>query len=106
MTDVSRYFIIHNLAKDDADIIRYAALLRGTESAWQALSYGLESITIFAQVGGVYLNFGLWGLALLPAWLLLRDFGADRLADQERTEDLDVTDVQTTPNEKTNIDDA
>lgn len=57
-------------------MIRYAALLRGTESAWQALSYGLESVTVFGEVGGVYLNFGLWGIAVLPAWLLLRHFGA------------------------------
>lgn len=70
-----RYFIITNLAKDEPEIIRYAALLRGTESAWQALSYGLTAVEIIGQVGGVYLNFGLWGIAILPAWLVLRHFG-------------------------------
>jgi hypothetical protein len=70
------YFIITNLATDEASVIRYAALLRGTESAWQAVSYGLESVTIFAQVGGVYLNFGLWAIAIFPAWLVVRHFGA------------------------------
>ncbi|KAL2162498.1 hypothetical protein VTH06DRAFT_7412 [Thermothelomyces fergusii] len=69
------YFIIHNLARDEAEVIRYAALLRGTESAWQALSYGLESVAVFAEAGGVYLNFGLWAAAALPAWLVLRRFG-------------------------------
>jgi hypothetical protein len=49
--------------------------LRGTESAWQALSYGLTAVGIIGQVGGVYLNFGLWGIAILPAWLVLRHFG-------------------------------
>lgn len=39
---------------------------------WQ---YGLNSIEVFADVGGVYLNFGLWGLALLPAWLVVREIG-------------------------------
>jgi len=29
-----------------------------------------------AHVGGVYLNFALWGLAIFPAWLVLRHFGA------------------------------
>ncbi|KAK3997817.1 hypothetical protein QBC44DRAFT_338382 [Cladorrhinum sp. PSN332] len=72
------YFIIHNMAKDEAEIIRYAALLRGTESAWQALSYGLESLTIFAEVGGVYMNFGLWAVAILPAWLVIRQFGTSK----------------------------
>lgn len=30
---------------------------------------------IFADVGGVYLNFGLWALALLPGWLVIRSIG-------------------------------
>lgn len=72
-----RYFFIHNLATDDEDIIRHAALLRGTESAWQAVSYGLTSIPLFAQVGGVYFNFLLWGISLYPAWLVLRRFGTE-----------------------------
>ncbi|KAF8205200.1 hypothetical protein K438DRAFT_2014688 [Mycena galopus ATCC 62051] len=71
------YFFVMNLVKDEPEIIRYAALLRGTESAWQALSYGLTSLTIFAEVGGVYLNFALWGVAIYPAWLVLRRFGQD-----------------------------
>ena len=54
--------------------MRYAALLRGTESAWQAISYGLGSIKIFAEVASVYLNFGLWAVAILPAWLVIRHF--------------------------------
>lgn len=69
------YFLMGQIAKDEAEIIRYAALLRGTESAWQAVSYGLNSIPIFASVGGVYLNFGLWGISLVPAWLVVRHFG-------------------------------
>ncbi|ROW14210.1 hypothetical protein VPNG_04322 [Cytospora leucostoma] len=70
------YFIIQNLAGgDEALVIRYAALLRGTESAWQALSYGLESLTVFAEHGGVYMNFGLWAVAILPAWTVLRHIG-------------------------------
>jgi hypothetical protein len=37
--------------------------------------YGLNSVPIFAIVGGTYLNFGLWGLALLPGWLVVRQIG-------------------------------
>lgn len=70
------YFIIHNLSKDDAEVVRYTALLRGTESAWQALSYGLGSLTTFAEVGSIYINFGLWGISIFPVWLVLRHFGA------------------------------
>ena len=66
------------MAKDSDEIVRYAALLRGTESAWQAISYGVDSVKIIAQVGGVYLNFGLWAIAIVPAWLVIRHFGQDK----------------------------
>lgn len=58
-------------------MIRYSALLRGTESAWQALSYGLGSLWTFASVGGVYLNFALWAVSIFPAWLVIKHFGVD-----------------------------
>ena len=69
------YFLMGQLAKDEPEVIRYAALLRGTESAWQAVSYGLNSIPIMASVGGIYINFGLWAIATAPAWLVVRHFG-------------------------------
>ena len=69
------YFIIGRLAVDEPEVIRYAALLRGSESAWQAVSYGITSLTLFAEVGAVYWNFALWGVAIWPAWLVLREFG-------------------------------
>jgi hypothetical protein len=64
------------LAKDQGEVIRYAALLRGTESAWQAVSYGLTSLTLFAQVGAIYMNFLLWAIAIAPAWLVVRHIGS------------------------------
>ncbi|KAH8597503.1 cytochrome c oxidase subunit 1 [Bisporella sp. PMI_857] len=70
------FFIIGRISKSPQETIRLAALLRGTESAWQALSYGLNAIPIIAAVGGPYINFGLWGVSLLPAWLVIRTFGA------------------------------
>lgn len=73
------YFLIGQLATNEQEVIRFAALLRGTESAWQAISYGLNSVPVFASVGGVYLNFGLWGLSLFPAWLVIKHFGAHKL---------------------------
>jgi hypothetical protein len=69
------YFIVQNLAQNEEEVVRYAAILRGTESAWQAISYGVESVEIIGRVGGVYLNFGLWAVAIVPAWLVIRHFG-------------------------------
>lgn len=63
------------MAEDEGQVIRYAGLLRGTESAWQAVSYGLCSVTVFAQVGAIYINFGLLLAAIVPAWFVLRHFG-------------------------------
>lgn len=78
------YFVVQNLADDDESmVIRYSALLRGTESAWQALSYGLESLTVFGQHGGVYMNFALWAVALAPAWLVIREFGTRKESSLE-----------------------
>lgn len=37
--------------------------------------YGLNAVTIMASVGSVYLNFGLWALSLLPAWLVVKNVG-------------------------------
>ncbi|KAF1363432.1 hypothetical protein EJ07DRAFT_102370 [Lizonia empirigonia] len=72
------YFFIGQLAESEPEVIRYAALLRGTESAWQAISYGITSVTVFAEVGAVYWNFALWAVAIWPAWLVLREFGVEK----------------------------
>ncbi|KAK1917280.1 hypothetical protein P3342_012125 [Pyrenophora teres f. teres] len=80
------YFVIGNLAEDEEQVIRYAALLRGTESAWQAVSYGVTSIKVFAEVGAVYWNFALWGLSLWPAWVVISGFG-ERLTAIEQVDD-------------------
>lgn len=84
------YFLIGLIAKDEPEVIRAAGLLRATESASQAVSYGLNSIPIFGQVGGFYLNFGLWAVALLPAWMVVKDIGGrlgDKKVDREASVD-------------------
>ncbi|KAJ4298154.1 hypothetical protein N0V90_006053 [Kalmusia sp. IMI 367209] len=89
------YFFVTNLAKDEPQVIRYAALLRGTESAWQAVSYGITSVTVFAEVGAVYWNFALWGVAIWPAWLVLRRFGTgDEKVVEESDGQVSETGVQ------------
>ncbi|KAI8238950.1 hypothetical protein K4K56_013048 [Colletotrichum sp. SAR 10_98] len=71
------FFIIGQISDSPQETIRLSALLRGTESAWQALSYGLNAIPIFALVGGPYINFGLWGASIVPAWLVIRHLGTE-----------------------------
>ncbi|KAI9700234.1 MAG: hypothetical protein M1820_006902 [Bogoriella megaspora] len=83
------YFVVSNLAESQSEVIRIAGLLRGTESAWQAISYGVNSVAIMASVGGVYLNFGLWFASLLPAWLVVRKIGVS-LGDKKIERDAVV----------------
>ncbi|CAJ2513110.1 Uu.00g012290.m01.CDS01 [Anthostomella pinea] len=78
------YFIIAHIAKGEPEIVRFAALLRGTESAWQAISYGLSSVTVFAEVGAIYINLGLWALSIYPAWLVIRHIGAEAGSDERQ----------------------
>ncbi|VEU23611.1 DEKNAAC104770 [Brettanomyces naardenensis] len=78
------YFIVGNISDDEEEIIRITALLRGTESAVQAVSYGLSSITVFGQVGGTYLNFALWGIALLPTWHIIKHIGTKYDYDRDK----------------------
>jgi hypothetical protein len=39
-----------------------------------------------SSVGSTYLNFGLWAIALLPAWLVIKEIGVslgDRKVERE-----------------------
>ncbi|KAJ5320011.1 hypothetical protein PENANT_c051G04944 [Penicillium antarcticum] len=80
------FFLVGNLANDQEEVVRIAGLLRGTESAAQCVSYGLSSVNIMAAVGSVYLNFGLWAIAIIPAWLIVKQVGVafgDKKIDRE-----------------------
>jgi hypothetical protein len=49
------------------------------------------------QVGCIYMNFGLWALALVPSWLVIRQFGLhsdDKKVDREKRR-LDVDERKT-----------
>jgi hypothetical protein len=41
---------------------------------------------VFGEVGGVYFNLGLWAVAIYPAWLVLRHFGASKSQVEEGEE--------------------
>lgn len=83
------FFLIGQISKSPQETIRLAALLRGIESAWQALSYGLNAIPVIASVGSTYANFGLWAVALFPAWLVVRTIGVKRYNDESEYGDVD-----------------
>ena len=39
------------------------------------VSYGLASLSVMGEAGAVYLHFGLWAVAIIPAWFVVREFG-------------------------------
>lgn len=42
---------------------------------------------MFADVGGIYLNFGLWALALVPGWFVVKEIGVS-LGDRKLAREL------------------
>ncbi|GAA5840737.1 hypothetical protein JCM9279_001202 [Rhodotorula babjevae] len=82
------YFVCGTLVTEPADILRIGGLLRATESAAQAVSYGLNSLPAFQDIGASSLNFALWGCSLVPAWLIIRKIGVEYFgrAEKERRE--------------------
>ena len=69
------FWICGEIAETPEEVVRIAGLLRATESASQAVSYGLSSIPSFAHIGGAALNLGMWGVAVVPGWLIVRQIG-------------------------------
>lgn len=42
-----------------------------------------------AMVGGTYINFGLWAVSLLPAWLVVKEIGVT-LGDTKVKREIDA----------------
>jgi hypothetical protein len=74
------------------DATRAAGLLRAVESASQAVAYGTSSIASFAQLPSAALNFSLWGLAIIPAWIVVRNIGVEYFGPQNDESDDDGED--------------
>lgn len=69
------YWIMSALSPENSpELVRLASIVRGVESAGQALSYGVNATSwrLDAVAG---LNFGFYGICLLPAWSVIRHVG-------------------------------
>lgn len=45
------------------------------------------------RIGGTYLNFGLWGIAIVPAWFVIKEIGVtlgDRKLQREKGVEMTV----------------
>jgi len=68
------YWIIGSLAREAADIPRLTSYVRALESAGQTVSSGISS-TKTPLITALGINFGLWGIAVIPALLVVRKVG-------------------------------
>ena len=65
LTSLYLYYLIGNLANNPQEIIRLSAIMRGSESASEAVSYGLNAVNDLITIPNNAINFGLWAISLI-----------------------------------------
>ncbi|WYZ44608.1 hypothetical protein EsH8_VII_001044 [Colletotrichum jinshuiense] len=65
------YWLAGYMARDTAEIIRFTSTVRAVEAAGGAVASGISS-THAPLLAAVGVNFGLWGLALIPTYFVVR----------------------------------
>ncbi|KAK6215884.1 hypothetical protein LQW54_004064 [Pestalotiopsis sp. IQ-011] len=70
------FWTISFLAREPRETVRYMSLARGAEAAGQCISSGISS-TSAPLISALGVNFALWGLAVIPAWFVVRRIGLD-----------------------------
>ncbi|KAH7368707.1 major facilitator superfamily domain-containing protein [Plectosphaerella cucumerina] len=70
------YWMIGSLAREAADVPRLTSYVRALESAGQTISSGISS-TKTPLITALGINFGLWGVAIVPAYLVVSKIGVD-----------------------------
>jgi hypothetical protein len=62
------------MAKEPAEIVRYTSIARALEAAGQCIASGISS-TSAPLIASLGLNFAIWGIAVIPAYLVVRQVG-------------------------------
>ncbi|KAM5349018.1 hypothetical protein ACJ41O_008841 [Fusarium nematophilum] len=69
------YWLVGTVNKNGADLIRLSAVIRGVESAGQAISYGINSINTFALSGAVAVNLSFFAACIIPSAFVVLKVG-------------------------------
>jgi hypothetical protein len=80
------YWLIGTVNRDGGDIVRLSAVVRGVESAGQAMSYGINSIDTFKLSGAVAVNLSLFAACIIPSAFVIwnvGEFGGDQAQDNQ-----------------------
>ncbi|KAF2500056.1 MFS general substrate transporter [Lophium mytilinum] len=80
------YWLVGYMAKEHREIVRYTSVVRAVEAAGQCVASGISSTkTPLIRETGV--NFALWGLAVIPTYLVVKNIGVTLYgADGEKDE--------------------
>ncbi|ORY92770.1 major facilitator superfamily domain-containing protein [Leucosporidium creatinivorum] len=70
------FWTVGGLAKHPSEIIRFTSIVRGVEAAGGAVAAGIASrkISLVIPMG---VNFGLWAVAVIPAYFIIAQMGLD-----------------------------
>ncbi|OJJ53360.1 hypothetical protein ASPSYDRAFT_62003 [Aspergillus sydowii CBS 593.65] len=69
------YWLIGTVNRDGGDIIRLSAVVRGVESAGQAISYGINSIDTFLLSSAVAVNLSFFAACIVPSAFVIYRVG-------------------------------
>lgn len=62
------------MAKEPAEIVRYTSIARSLEAAGQCIASGISS-TSAPFIASLGVNFAIWGIAVIPTYLVVRRVG-------------------------------
>ncbi|EOO00311.1 putative duf895 domain membrane protein [Phaeoacremonium minimum UCRPA7] len=68
------YWLAGYMARDPAEIVRLTSTVRAVEAAGGAVASGISS-TKAPLIAALGVNFGLWGLAVVPTYFVVRTIG-------------------------------
>lgn len=88
------YWLIGTVNRDGGDIVRLSAVVRGVESAGQAISYGINSIDSFSLSGAVAVNLSFFAFCIVPSAFVIFRVG---IVDGVKVRDIEQDEVSQDP---------
>ncbi|OTB00538.1 hypothetical protein M426DRAFT_75715 [Hypoxylon sp. CI-4A] len=94
------FWLISFLAREPKEIVRYMSVARAAEAAGQCVSSGISS-TSAPLISALGVSFVLWGIALIPAYFVVRQvgilhLGPERGAPTSATHDVSKRELEST----------
>ncbi|WYZ35841.1 hypothetical protein EsH8_X_000488 [Colletotrichum jinshuiense] len=77
------YWLVGWMSRHPSDIVRYTSAARALESAGQCISSGISS-TSAPLTAALGINFALWGIAIVPAYFVVRQVGLEHIGAHAR----------------------